>query len=116
MHEVEVEQNRLAKANGEEPPIVRMYLLEGRRDPRRYNRPQNEEVAAVYVDAKHGPPGQEMIIHPRTAPLQYLRNSSPNLDPMSYLLTHPYGQPEWHHGILLQHQVGGRHEISMREF
>ena len=37
MYEVEVKQNRLAKANGEEPPIVRMYLLEGRRDPRKYN-------------------------------------------------------------------------------
>ena len=35
---------------------------------------------------------------------------------MSYPLTHSYGQPEWHHGILLQHPVGGRHEISMREF
>ena len=116
MYEVELEQNRLAEANGEEPPNVRMYLLEGRRDPRRYNRPQHEEVAAVYVDDENGPPGREMIIHPRNAPLQYLSNTSPNLDPMSYPLTHPYGQPGWHHGILLQHPVGGRHEISMREF
>ena len=30
MYEVEIEQNRLVEANGEEPPIVRMYLLEGR--------------------------------------------------------------------------------------
>ena len=116
MYEVEVEQNRLAEANGEEPPIVRMYLLEGRRDPRKYNQPQHEEVTAVYVDDEHGPPGREMIIHPRNAPLKYLRNSSPNLDPMSYRLIHPYGQPGWCHGILRQHAVGGWHEISMREF
>ena len=37
MYEVEIEQNCLAEANGEETPIVRMYLLDGRRDPRRYN-------------------------------------------------------------------------------
>ena len=96
MYEVELEQNRLAEANGEEPPNVRMYLLEGRRDPRRYNRPQHEEVAAVYADDEYGPPGREMIIHPRNAPLQYLRNSSPNNDPMSYPLTHLHGQPAWH--------------------
>ena len=57
-----------------------------------------------------------MIIHPRNAPLQFLRKFSPNLDPMSYPLTHPFGQPGWHHGILLQHPVGGWHEISMIEF
>ena len=57
MYEVELEQNCLANANGEEPPNVRMYLLEGRWGPRRYNRPQHEEVATVYVDGKNGPPG-----------------------------------------------------------
>ena len=57
-----------------------------------------------------------MIIHPRNAPLKYLRNSSPNLDTMSYPLTHLYSQSRWHHSILLQHSVGGRHEIFMREF
>ena len=61
MHEVKLEENTLAEANGEEPPNVRMYLLEGRRVPRRYNRSQHEEVAAVYVDDKNGPPGREMI-------------------------------------------------------
>ena len=50
MYEVELEQNRFAEANEEEPPNLRMYLLEGRRDLRRYNRPQHEEVTAVYVD------------------------------------------------------------------
>ena len=96
MFEVKLEQNRLAEANGEEPPNMRMHLLEGRRDPRRYNRPQHKEVAAVYVDDENDPPGREMIIHPHNAPLQYLRNSSPNLDLMSYPLTHPYGQSGWH--------------------
>ena len=116
MFEVELEQNRVAEVNGEEPPNVRMYLLEGRQDSRRCNSPQHEEVAAVYVDDENGPAGREMIIHPCNAPLQYLRNSLPNFDPMSYALTHPYGQPGWHHGILLQHPVGRQHEISMREF
>ena len=58
MYEVELEENHLAKANGEEPPKVRMYLLEGRQYPRRYNRPQHKEVAAVYVDDENGPSGQ----------------------------------------------------------
>ena len=92
MYEVELEQNCLAEANQEEPPNVRIYLLKGTWDPRRYNQPQHKEVAAVYVDNENGPAGH-MIIHPCNASLQYLRNSSPNLDPMSYPLTHSYGQP-----------------------
>ena len=56
-----------------------------------------------------------MIIHPLNAPLPYLRNSSSNLDPMSCPLTHPYSQPRWHYGILLQHSFGAWHDISMRE-
>ena len=67
--------------------------MEGRRDPRRYNRPQHEEVTAVYVDHENGPPGREMIIHPCNAPLQYLRNSLPNRDLISYPLNHPYFHP-----------------------
>ena len=68
------------------------------------------------MDGEYGPPGRQTIIHPRNSPLLHLRNSLPNLDLMSYPLTHPYGQPGWHHGILLQHPAGGQHEISMREF
>ena len=68
------------------------------------------------MDGEYGRPGRQTIIHPRNSPLLHLRNSLPNLDLMSYPLTHPYGQPGWHHGILLQHPAGGRHEISMREF
>lgn len=35
MHEVELEQNCLAEEHGKQPSNVRMYLLEGCRDPRR---------------------------------------------------------------------------------
>ena len=70
MYDVKLEQNCFAKANAEEPPNMRMYLLEGRQDP---TRPQHEEVAAVYVSNENGPPGWEMIIHPSNACLQYLR-------------------------------------------
>ena len=71
IYEVEFGQNRLAKVNREERPNIKMYLLQGRRDRRRYNRPQHELVAFVYVDDKNGSLGQEMIIHPRNASLQY---------------------------------------------
>ena len=58
-----------------------------------------------------------MIIHPCSAPLEYLRNPSSNLDPMSYVLTYPNSQLGWQRGIQLQqHSVGGQHEISTRGF
>ena len=50
------------------------------------------------------------------APLQYMRNSLPNLDLISYPLTHPYDQLGWHNGILLQYPVEDWREISIREF
>ena len=54
MYEVEFEQNRLAKVNRKERPNIKMYLLEGRRDTRRYNQPQHELVAVEYVDDENG--------------------------------------------------------------
>ena len=52
MYEVELEQNCLGKEHGKQPPNVRMYLLEGSRDPTSYNQSQQKEVAAVYVMTK----------------------------------------------------------------
>ena len=50
MYEVELEEHRRAEERGEELPQVQMYFRENRRDPRRYNRPLHDEVAAVFVE------------------------------------------------------------------
>ena len=118
MYEVELEEHRRAEERGEELPQVQMYFRENRRDPRRYNRPLHDEVAAVFVEGQDGgPPNREMVIRSRDDHLQPLPYYSANCDPMSYPLIFPHGEPGWTpRSVLLNMPNGNRQYTSIREY
>ncbi|CAL8129145.1 unnamed protein product [Orchesella dallaii] len=85
---------------------VNMWLIRDRtQDPRRYNLPVANEVAAIFTSEDGVPPSQyqrDICIHPRDSShptgLQFLSTISPNCDPMTYPILFPYGDPGWQTG------------------
>lgn len=70
-------------------------------DPRRYNLPIANEVAAVFVSEDGEPPfARDICVHPYgEASLQNINIISPNCDPMTYPLLFPHGEFGWQPGI-----------------
>ncbi|XP_063794712.1 LOW QUALITY PROTEIN: uncharacterized protein LOC134949961 [Pseudophryne corroboree] len=92
----------LAAQTGEQVPVVSMALRRDRHsDYRRYNTPTSNEVAMIFVNEDGEPPFQRDIrIYPKNPedpnqPFINLNILSPNMDPMTYALFFPYGEPGW---------------------
>src|SRR5579859_1302591 len=69
------------------------------RDPRRYNRPTVDEVAAIIVQPENDnePLDRDIIIQRRhTGRLRRISEHSPCYIPMRYPLIFPHGEPGWH--------------------
>ena len=102
MREVEAQAARQAVQAGDHIPVVSLVFRRDRQsDQRRYNAPTSNEVAMVFVNEDGEPPFERDIrIYPRNPadPNQRFVNInilSPNLDPMSYAILFPYGEPGW---------------------
>lgn len=102
MREVENQHVQAAIAAGEEPPQVSMIFKRDRQsDQRRFNEPTSNEIAMIFCDRDGEPPLERDIrIYPRNLenPRQQFVNLnilSPNMDPMTYALLYPYGEPGW---------------------
>ena len=95
-----------------------MYFRENRRDPRRYNQPLHNEVAALFVEGQDGgPPNRKMVIKSRSDHLQPLPYYSANCDPMSYPLIFPQGKPGWSpRSVLLNVPKRNKQYTSTREY
>src|SRR5258705_11837063 len=83
-------------------PMVSMVLRRDRQsDQRRYNRPLSNEVAMVFVNEDGEPPfARDIRIYPNNPEYpnqQYinLHILSPNMDPVTYAILYPYGEPGW---------------------
>ena len=102
MRDVQKEHEENSLELGLEIPVVNMVFKRDRRsDQRRYNKPTENEVAMVFVNNDGEPPFERDIrIYPKN-PIdsqQYFININillPNLDPMTYHLLFPYGEPGW---------------------
>src|SRR5579859_4110420 len=79
---------------------IRLTMLDPKaRDPRRYNRPTVDEVAAIIVQPENDnePLDRDIIIQRRhTGRLQRISEHSPCYIPMRYPLIFPHGEPGWH--------------------
>lgn len=81
---------------------IQMWITKDRQhDPRRYNLPVVNEVAAVFVSKDGEPPfDRDISVHPiGGSGLQNISIISPNCDPMTYPLLFPNGEPGWQPGI-----------------
>eukprot|EP00973_Karenia_brevis_P038455 5304457-Karenia_brevis.AAC.1 len=93
-------------------------------DPRRYNAPRCAEVAVVYEG--DAPPSNRVItVFPRVcngaSQLHRPSDLSDHLDPMTYPVLFPDGQPGWHPGLrynatATNNMNGHRQKVSMAEF
>lgn len=102
MREMEAEAVQQALIAGDEVPVVNMVFRRDRQsDQRRYNAPSSNEVAMVFVNDDGEPPFQRDIrIYPRnpvdpSKPFVNISILSANLDPMTYAILFPFGEPGW---------------------
>ncbi|XP_063781333.1 LOW QUALITY PROTEIN: uncharacterized protein LOC134929683 [Pseudophryne corroboree] len=96
------QQVQLAAETGQQVPVVSMALRRDRHsDYRRYNKPTSNEVAMIFVNEDGEPPfHRDIRIYPinpddPNQPFINLNILSPNMDPMTYALLFPYGEPGW---------------------
>ncbi|XP_073418380.1 uncharacterized protein [Dendrobates tinctorius] len=86
-------------------------------DPRRYNLPTANEVAAVFVSDDGEPPiKRDIPVHPiGQRGLQNIVNHGSNCDPMVYPFIFPYGEHGWQPGIRKQGRTAKRKSHEMEE-
>ena len=77
------------------PKVTMRFSSDALREPRRYNRPAVEEVAAVFVGADGDPPShKDIVVYPRGQEKHRVSELHACVDPMSYILLFPRGFPQ----------------------
>lgn len=102
LREIEERERLKSIVNKQAIPVVNMVIRRDRQsDQRRYNLPNSNEIAMVFVDEDGEPPFERDIRiyprNPRDEAQQFVNINilSPNLDPMTYAIFYPYGEPGW---------------------
>ena len=102
MREVETHAVQEAEDSGQQIPVINMAFRRDRKsDQRCYNAPTGNEVAMIFVNDDGEPPFErDICIYPRNPddinqPFININILSPNLDPMTYAILYPYGEPGW---------------------
>lgn len=102
LREIEERERLQAIANRQLIPVVNMVIRRDRQsDQRRYNLPNSNEIAMVFVNEDGEPPfARDIRIYPRNPSnkaQQFININilSPNLDPMTYAILYPYGEAGW---------------------
>lgn len=124
LSEVESQHKEYARAQNIPMPRVNMVLRRDRHsDNRRYNLPTSNEVAMVFQNDDGEPPFQRDIrIYPRNdeQPFINLNILSTNLDPMTYPIFYPKGEPGWRTNLVLPSYPGAlsrlRNNVTMLQF
>ncbi|XP_055845576.1 uncharacterized protein LOC129915415 [Episyrphus balteatus] len=70
-------------------------------DPRRYNTPRSNEIAAIFTSTDGAPPGKfDFVIYSKSSgSLTKISNLNPHCDPMCYPMLFPCGDSGWRPGI-----------------
>ena len=108
----EAEQTAAAAENPPRAPQnVTMYFIGDSRDPRRYNLPAGNEVAAVFVGNDGNPPHEiDFVIYDRNpyrrTNLQRMNSANRHADPMLYPLLFPHGESGWSMNLPHRDPVG----------
>ncbi|ELQ73811.1 DNA helicase PIF1/RRM3 [Trachipleistophora hominis] len=88
------------------------------RNMNRYNVPRASEIAMIFNDRNGEPPfARDVKVYARNANYDNITLSilSPHLDPMTYALLYPYGEPGWTRDLVSQGN-NVRCRISMLQF
>ena len=117
MHELLLEIEAAAARDQTEVPEVTMrFSSDAVREPRRYNSPAVEEVAAVFVGADGGPPThKDIVVYPRGHEKHRVSELHSCVDPMSYVLIFPRGSPHgWSPNLTHSSQPGAKTAVRTR--
>ena len=91
---LEEAEEKAAREGTEIPQVTMRFSSDAAHDPRRYNKPAVEEVAAVFVGADGGPPSnKDIVVYPRGESPRRVSELHSCVDPMSYILLFPRGSP-----------------------
>lgn len=98
MAEVEEKENSEAAKEVRHPGCVRLIFdISTTKDPRRYNLPQANEVAVVFVGEDDDvPTTRSLAVHPRGGGLKTIRDIDRICDPLTYPVLFPNGTDGWH--------------------
>ncbi|GBM03485.1 hypothetical protein AVEN_42609-1 [Araneus ventricosus] len=100
----EVESRVISESNeaGEDVPVMNtVFRCDRHSDQRRYKAPIANEIAMVFVNRDGEPSFERNIrvypLNPENPQQPFINFNilSPNLDPMSYPIFFPYGEPDW---------------------
>lgn len=106
MEQVEREEQDRAFAENRTPSLVTMHILRGH-DQRRYNNPQQDEVAVIFSSQDGAPPHlRDVVVHPKDEPPRTISSMSANIDPMVYPIFFPSGELGWQYEM--QHNPQNR--------
>lgn len=99
------------------PEVRLLFSLKDHVDPRTYNPPRCNEIAAVFQTTADGllPPAH-LVIRNRGGEMQTLSTLDENLEPMTFPLFFPHGTPGWRPKIPYAESDGKRRYVSRREF
>ena len=122
MRDVEMDELVAAQRDDRVPNEVRMFFHEQNPLDGRLNKPLHEEVAAVFTGKEGAPPEREYIVIESNGTngnnLKILNDLSEHVDPMSYPILFPNGDPGFK---LKMPHIGDnrtefRNQITLREF
>ncbi|XP_054289208.1 uncharacterized protein LOC129004674 [Macrosteles quadrilineatus] len=117
MREIVEENNQRAAALGVQPPHVHLLFAErAGDDPRRFNSPTYNEVAAVItLNADQSIPENEMVIKERGKQLITLKNIDSRVEPFTYPLLYPKGTFGFTVGLPLKTPYASRAHMTRME-
>uniref|UniRef100_UPI00358F807C uncharacterized protein n=1 Tax=Myxine glutinosa TaxID=7769 RepID=UPI00358F807C len=83
-----------------------------------YNIPTADEIAAVFVSGQDGEPpaNRDFQVHMHDQGLHNLSPLSSRIDPMTYPILFPHGEPGWMINMPHQRQTAVRNKVTHREF
>ncbi|CAI9740520.1 Hypothetical predicted protein [Octopus vulgaris] len=117
LREIEVQEEQLAQEENIDMPCVNLVFNRDRiNDRRRYNLPTVNEIAIVFRNEEGEPPfHRDFKVYPRNSevPTLNLDILSPELDPMTYVLFFPHGEPGWQPHTAGNREDQQRQNISM---
>ena len=117
MNDIFEVESQKAKDNNQPIPDIRLaFNKDSSKDQRRYNLPQADEIAAIWV-GQDGEPNFDIdfTVAPYGERLTRIPVTSSKIDPMVYPLFHIHGEEGWDPSMK-RNSGGERTRITMREF